>query len=63
MKRIAICIACFAAIVGSVLTARADDEGGTGGIDCLPPTSNTCVVVHTPFGNKEYQGVATIKIP
>jgi len=63
MKKIAICIACFAAILCSVLTARADDEGGTGGIDCLAPMDNTCVVVHTPFGDKKYMGVATIKIP
>ena len=65
MKKIAICIACFSAILCSVLTARADDEGGgTGGVDCLDPMTNICVVINLPFGaHKTYMGVATIKVP
>lgn len=65
MKKIAICIACFSAILCSVLTAKADDEGGggTGGVDCLDPMTNICVVINVPWGHKTYMGVATIKVP
>ena len=65
MKKIVLGLACFTAVFCSVLTARADDEGGggTGGVDCLPPTTNTCIVISLPIGHKTVMGVATVHVP
>ncbi len=64
MKKIVMGLACFAAILCSVLTVRADDEGGgTGGVSCLPPDTNICVIINLPIGHKTIMGVATIKVP
>jgi len=63
MKKFVLGLACFTAIVCSVLTARADDEGG-GGVTCVPPVTNTCVVISLPFGaHKTVMGVAQVIVP
>lgn len=64
MKKIVLGLVCFTAVFCSVLTVRADDEGGTGGVVCNPPTTNTCIVISLPFGaHKTYMGVATVIVP
>jgi hypothetical protein len=63
MKKIVLGLVCFTAILCSVLTARADDEGGTGGVVCNPPTTNTCVIISLPIGHKTVMGVATVIVP
>ena len=64
MKKFVLGMVCFSAIICSVATARADDEGGgTGGVDCLPPTTNTCIYIDLPIGHKTIMGVATVHVP
>ncbi len=63
MKKILLGLVCLTAILCSVSTAKADDEGGTGSVDCLPPTSNICIYIDLPIGHKTIMGVATVHVP
>jgi hypothetical protein len=50
--------------VFSFHNAKAETESGGGGADgnCVAPFTNTCMVIHLPFGaTKTIKGVLTIK--